>query len=491
MGLFDLFRRRPAEPVEPDHLRELLFGAAAAGDARGLRRLCRDHRDVIVRHFPDWQKVPEPLREDRPALERYFQGLVAVAQTFADGLRDPSLMQLLTGPPGANPLVQWEEKLQQARGRMDELDYHGAAGLLCDLLIDVRKLKGSGVDHHLPVTLGHLGECYFQQADADRAVPHLEQALRLCEQSGDAGGVAAYLNNLYEVHRYAGRPAPAADHAERLAATLAAGGDAHQAARYRRQAEIVRAGEPLNRIIAVLDDRPYELDEVPARQDLHVRFVFQRNRPSLRPAQVHAERGNQLAGEGNFDDALGAFRAAAQADPYDPHPPYLAGDALLHLRRYAEAVESYEAAEERAPGWFRCRADLGLARQLLLGRAGHEVFLAVRALEDGKEPPKERVRLAERALAAAPGVALLHLLHGKNLAALGRRGEAAAAYRSGLDRADEASVRTRLLVELGVLLEDARERSALLREARDLNGDLVAGASAHVALLCYGARGEG
>jgi tetratricopeptide (TPR) repeat protein len=485
MGLFDFLRRGrrgPESVSDPEQLWNLLAQATLSGNSAELERLCRSHRALIAQHFPAWQRVPEPLRNDRPALERHMHTLVSVAEVFAGPLGDPSLLQRLMGPAESNPLMQWEEKLQQARHQMTELHYDEAARLLCDLLIDVRGLQGSGVDHYLPITLGHLGECYFQHGDASRAVSHFDQALRLCEQSGDAAGVTVYLGNLYEVYRYLGQPGPAADHAERLAVALEAQGQVREAARYRRQATIVRAGEPLNRIVAVVDEQQYELDELPQIGDGRVQFVFQRNRPNLRPAQVLTERGEQLGSAGSLDEALATFRSAAQADRHDPQPHYEAGLTLLSLQRYTEAVEEYEATEERAPGWFHCRADLGLARQLALGHAGHETFLAVRALEDGNLPPQERARLAEKAIAAGASVALLYLLHGKALAALGRGAEAEAAFRHGLTLADEPDVKTRLLVELGVLIEVPAERNTLLREARDLKGNLVAAAMAHVAL---------
>jgi tetratricopeptide (TPR) repeat protein len=496
MGLFDFLKRsrQPAEPAPgPDQLLDLLTGAAVAGQAPQVERLCRQHREAILQHFPAWQKVPEGIRKDQQALQRHVHTLITVAQCFAGPLGEPALLERLTGPPGSNPLERWQEKLQQARRLMNELHYDEAVQLLGDLLIDVCELRGSGADHYLPVTFGHLGEAHFQQGQADKALPHLEQALRLCQQSGDQDGVAAYLGNLYEVHRYAGRAGPAADCAEQLAGVLAQRKRSTEAARYRRQAAIVRAGEPLNRVVAVVDGRTLELDELTGSKDLHVQFVFQRNRPSLRPAEVLIQRGGELGSQGAYDEALEAFQAAARADPYEPHAHYEAGAALLHLRRYAEAIESFEATEERAPGWFHCRSDLWLSRQLLDGAIPHEVYYTLRVLQDGNLPPQERARLAGQACAGAPAVAapaipLLHLLYGKVLEALKRPAEAEAAYRQGLAAADEPDVRSRLLLALGVLPGPPAERSALLREARDLKGNLVAAASAHIALLC---RGEG
>jgi hypothetical protein len=61
----------------------------------------------------------------------------------------------------------------------------------------------------------------------------------------------------------------------------------------------------------------------------------------------------------------------------------------------------------------------------------------------------------------------------------------AAAYRKGLACAAEPDVKTRLLVELGVSSGDKQERLSLLREAQSLNGNLVAAATATVALKAF------
>src|SRR5262249_39760098 len=154
------------------------------------------------------------------------------------------------------------------------------------------------------ISLGCLGECYFQEREADKAVPHLEQALQLCEQSGDKEGILAYLGSLYEAHRYLGQSEVAAGYAERLAAALAEQERAAEARRYRRQAGIVRAGEPLNRVVAVVDGVRYELDEVPVVEGKGIQLVFERNRMTLRPAEELTRRGEELGSQGRHEEAL-------------------------------------------------------------------------------------------------------------------------------------------------------------------------------------------
>ena len=110
------------------------------------------------------------------------------------------------------------------------------------------------------------------------------------------------------------------------------------------------------------------------------------------------------------------------------------------------------------------------------------MFLLVEALEDGPLDAEAKVRLAEQGLARAPDVALLHYHHGKNLKARNLPFQAQAALRRGLNCAEEPDVRTRLLVELATLVESAEEKRHLLRQAVELNGNLVAAAMARVVL---------
>jgi tetratricopeptide (TPR) repeat protein len=485
VGLFGSLFGKGDEPItDPDRLRDELFAAARAGDARKLERLSRTNRAAVLEHFKSWQRVPDAVRADQTAVQGYIHGMISIAQVFAQKLGRPELMAALTGPPQSNPLVKWQNALRQAHELIGALRYAEARGLLTDALIDSRGMSGTGVDTYLPITHGHIAECHFHSGAVAQAVPHLEQALGLCERSGDAEGIAAYVGSLFEAHRYLGQSEQAAGFAERMAAL-----DTQNAARWRTRARVVRAGEPLNRVVAVVNGVTSEVDEVQPVGDFHVQFVFERNRITLRPAAVHTERGEQLGSAGRHEDALAAFREAAAADPFDPHSRYLEAFTLLHLGRYADAVDQYRQVEEFAPGWFHCRADLWVAEQLLVGQFDGADFAALHLIEDGQMPPAEKVTLAKRLLARRPGLSAARLHLGKNLARSGRLADARAALRAGLAADPDPDVRTRLLAELATLTEDAGEREGLYREAVALNGNLVAAASAAVALRA-GVRGR-
>jgi tetratricopeptide (TPR) repeat protein len=483
MNFFSRLFGKAKPPPDPETLRQQLFNSAH--DRRALERLCRTHRDLVRQHFDGWRKVPVEVRGKPELMQWYMQGMVGVAEVFQGRFGDPALMQLLTGPPGTNPLERWKKCLDDARKLKAELRYAEAVTLLGDQLIDARGLKGSGVDAYLPVTLGELGECYLQIGEAAKAVAPTRQALDLVEHAGDAEGVFAYLGNLYEVHRYLDQPVEAAGYADRLAEHLERQGQHAESRRYRRQAQLVRAGEPRNRVVAEINGARYELDELLEGIEGGVRFHFDRNKMTLRPAEVLTQRGEQLGSQGRYDEALALFRDAARADPLAPHPPYQAAGALMDLGRAAEAIDEYARTEELAPGWFHCRSEMWLAQQIVVARYDVRAYQLLRAVEDGRLNAQARRQLAEQGLAQYPDLALLHQLHGLALRDLGQNAQAVAAWRRGLTCAEEPDVRTRLLADIAGLLDPGDERRRLLDEALTVNGNLVAAATARI-LLQFG-----
>jgi tetratricopeptide (TPR) repeat protein len=472
----------------PSELLEALLQAAAANDEARLAALCRDNQAAVLAHFDEWRRVPEGMR-DRPAdLNRYALGLMAVAQCFDKQLHQPELLRLLIGTEANNPLTLWQHRLADVRKLFDQLRYSEAKDLLTNLLIDMRGLRGPGVDVYMPVTYCCLGECYFQSGQAGRAVRPAQDALELADKAGDPDGAAISLRNLYEIYRYLGQSQNAAAAAANLAERYAAQGKEKQARRFRTQARIVAAGEPLTRVLALVDGERCELDEVPAGKPLQAKLVLERNRLALQPSLVLTRKGAQLASSGSYEDALAAFRDAAKADPFDPHPHYEEGLTQLYLGRYMQAVECYETTEVLAPGWYNCRADLWLAQQLELGRMSQETFISLRLLEESARPAEEKLRLAEKLAARHGGVPFVCLVHGRQLAAAGRTMEAVVAYRAGLAQHPEPDVRTRLLVNLAAAVEERETKLVALREAVLVNGHLISAGMARIALAALAAE---
>jgi tetratricopeptide (TPR) repeat protein len=477
--LGSLFGRR--RPSSPEGVREALFEAVARGDDTLLAELAAEHEAIVLQHFGAWQRVPEAVRLDPASVQAYAHGLIGVAQHFAEMRGRPELLTRLAGPAEDNPIVRWQRALSEADARMQDGDYRAATEIVRAALEKAKGLTGSGVDALLPVTLGRLGTCLFQTGDAEGAVPPFDRALSLCEKQGEDEGVRAYLSNLYEVHRYRGDAGAAATCLSSRADLLERLGERELAEKDRQQVAIVRAGEPKCRIAAMVGEQPLELSDVPHDAD-HVRFVFVRNRVTLRPCTVAVEEGVVRGEAGDFDGALACFHRAANADRFDPWPLYHAAMTLLHLRRYREAVESFRRVEELAPGWYHCRADQWLAEQLAEGAIDHTLFERLRRLVDGSPSPEQALAEARKGFEKKE-LALLHLIMGDAFVHLDGRTEAEKAYRRGLAIAEEPDVRTRLLVALGACQTvAASEREDLLRQAVELSGNLVAAATATVML---------
>jgi len=482
MSILDfVFHPRGHEARDPEQLRDLLFEAARK-NRQQFERLCRANRPFILKHFPEWRKLPAALPLDQASVQRYGDGLMAIACFFADHLGHPELVRVMQGDPETDPLKQWNSGFQQALRLMEEARYAEARDRLSGLVTHLRGLQGFGFDRNLALTLGRLGECHLQGGEASNAIPCMDQALELCRQSGDEEGIVAYLGNLYEAHRYLGDSRQAYEAARALATVLRGLGRSSQAADYERRAAMASWGEPLNRVVALVNGERVELQDAEMIPGQKLQFIFERNRMTLRPADLLVERGKKLGEALRFEQALESFEAAAKADPFDPDPRYQQAFTLLHLRRYAEGSESYAAAEKLAPGWYLCRTGLYLAEQLVQGNLPHECFQALYLLEDGDQSAIENVRLAESILARSPDLAQAYWLLGKNLARLDRRDEARAMWRKGLFLSPESSVRTRILLGLSSVADDSGERVSLLQEAVELNGDLVASGTAQLLL---------
>ncbi len=255
-----------------------------------------------------------------------------------------------------------------------------------------------------------------------------------------------------------------------------------EAALYRRQAALVRAGEPLCRVVVQVDGRRMEVDEVLAGAAGRLSFLIERNRLTLRPAQHLLDTGTRKANEGKFEEAFALFRAAARCDPFAPQPHLQAGLMLLYLRRPTEAISALQECERLAPGWPLTRPALHLAQLLAGDRIPHEVFVTWHALEEGPLPAEAKIRLAEQAIERSPLLPHLHHLRGKNLRERTIAFAALKAYLRAMELAPPPELETRLCVDLAAVVEDAAEKQRLLRRAVDLGADLAATATARIVL---------
>lgn len=194
MSIFDMFKLQTKR--QPDVL-ESLLEAAAKQDFKTLTQLCWKHQEEIRGSFAVWSKVPEVVRKGDPAtINRFAEGLIAIAQTFElNG--DASLLSHLRGKDSGNPIIQWEADLIEAQSLLDSGKLMEAILMFQAILSkNAELLAGTAIDHYLPRTLGMLGAAYFKIGNKDKAVECMSKARSLCEKSGDTEGVAIYEGNL-------------------------------------------------------------------------------------------------------------------------------------------------------------------------------------------------------------------------------------------------------------------------------------------------------
>ncbi len=469
--------------TDAQRLLRSLVDAAAEGNQITLRSLCKEGEALVRENFVDWKVVPDELRADPRKGRVYVETLIAVAQCFAEEMKDTSLLEVMMAGPEDNPITQWQSTLAAVADLWEQHEYERAIERLEETIQAHEEVHGTAVDSFLPISLGRLGESYFHAGRAEEAVAPLTRALELATKEEDVEALLASLGSLYEVHRYLGQTQDAGRIAEHLAIALEKSEKNADAADARKKAEQVRAGEPLNRVVVLVDGEMMEVEDLTTPPTQSIQFIFQRNRMSMKAAEAEVERGRELGSEDKFEEALAAFDRAIELDPYDPEPHYDRGFTLMHMQRYADAIDAYAKVEELAPGWFNSRSDAWLAQRLADGSIEHPVFLALVALEDGPQPAEDKVQLASAMLDSGIDLPLLRLLLGINLTKLGHHDVAAAHYQKGLDSDPEPHVKTRLLTQLGIPTPDfAGDRDAL-EQAAELGGSLVAAAQAKVALL--------
>lgn len=372
--------------------------------------------------------------------------------------------------------AQIAEMFSQAQAEMEQLAYADALLRLQGLLPQLR------ADHkphpYLGPVVAMIGECYFQSDRAADAIGPTREALSLA----DAEETIALLGNLYEIHRRLGQATEASDCAERLA-TLHSG---ELARRYRQQAALVRGGEPLCRVVADIDHERYEIEELLAGVVGSPRFVYERNRITLLPAQAMTQEGVRLMSLGDYVGAEQTFAQAAKRDHYNPEPPYRRALGLLHLDRPEEAQQELANVERLAPGWFDVRFLLWFAGQLHRKVFDHDCYLQTQVLREGALIGPRRRQLLDRTMRYAPDLAILHLLHGEELVAGRLQGEADRAFRKGLACVEDTDTKSRLLLAHARLLEDPTQRRELLQECLRSGGNLEAMATARIVLAFEG-----
>lgn len=397
------FKRREPEKLSPTELRDRLI-RAATGSQRRLRALCRQYKHQVAENLDEMRKIPEELRSNPPAANHYVQCLGAVAHCLATQCDAPELWNTLCGTPDDNPVLQWERWYGQLPERMERLEYGELISEAKKFIEQVKTFQGNAAREHEAYFQGHLGTLLFHSGKASEAEEPYRSALALCRETGDVEGQCTYLNNLLEVYCYLGEHSSAIATGERLIQLSQQQGK--DAASLVNRLERIRGGESLCRIVCVRGGNEWEIDELTTIMDGRYEFQFRRNRLSLQKSLTLVRQGNELASSGQLADALEMYQEAAEVDPYDPDPAYQSGMCLLEMGAYSKAREAFEEVERLAPGWFRCRSDIWLARSLDEGNVSEEEFRLLRVLDDGGLNRSEALRLARQAVEKHPKLSL-------------------------------------------------------------------------------------
>ncbi len=348
------------------------------------------------------------------------------------------------------------ESAAKALTLMDEGKYYEAAD----------RLRNASEAEHLAM----LAECLFQTGRAAEALAAARRAL----PKADAELGLTLWGTVYEACRYLGDGAGAAAACDELA---------KKDPRYGRQAALVWAGEPLLRVVADVGGRRCEVEEVLEGVAGPVRWMFERNRATLRPVADAVRKGEAATASADFDleEDMLPVRAAADVDPFDPAPRYLLGMVYAHQGDWAQAGERLAEAERLAPGWFLVRSALAL-----IGREDVVLFREWHAVAEGPLPDAMKIEIITRAVERCPDCAHLHHLHGKMLRARNQGMAAERAYRAALALTPPPDLLTRVCADLAAVTADAGERVDLLRRAVETGADLPAAATARVVLAFDG-----
>lgn len=471
------FQRNEARKQTRDLLDDL-GRALDSSDPDQLLVLCRANEQEIVESFPSWRRIPTALQADPRAVDRHMQIIGNVALMFAQKLGKPDLLAQISGTGDNNPIAAARTQLATADDLHGAGRYDEEAAVMASLVAELERLRGTAVPELLALALGRLGRARFAGGSPAVAVEPLKRAAELCLGERDVKGMFTYCLGLFDVQRYLGDAAEAATSLGFVIQVAEATGEP-DLPWYRRELEILRAGEPLNRLIAVLGDRRYELDEIEdavrasGARDVRIGLEFWRNRPTIAAAERMTAEAMRLASLGRFNDALAVFEAASAIDPHDPSPHYNAGIALLEAGRYADARAAFERTGELAPGWFLCRRYAWLAQSIAVGQIDPRVAGVLIRTDDDQRPAAERRKLLDLALPLAPELGWLRLQLASVLRAEGHDAEAETELRRGLAGITDDDVRVELLVQLAVLIGlTSGEGARLAAAAVDLQGSV-------------------
>jgi tetratricopeptide (TPR) repeat protein len=176
-------------------LQQALFDAIEARDADAFNSLAQRYRDAIEAEFPSWLKVPESIRADPQAANRYVHTIFTIAQAFANA-GVPSLLEQLTPRDETNPIVIWKRRAAEAQGLSEAGEYEASSTALLAILAEIETATGSAVENLRPALLGRLGFNALHQNDCKAALDFTTRAYEAARAAEDREAMASYCENL-------------------------------------------------------------------------------------------------------------------------------------------------------------------------------------------------------------------------------------------------------------------------------------------------------
>ena len=176
-------------------LQQALFDAIEARDADAFNSLAQRYRDAIASEFPSWLKVPESIRADPQAADRYVHTIFTIAQTFANA-GVPSLLEQLTPRDETNPIVIWKRRAAEAQSLSEAGEYEASSAALLAILAEIETATGTAVENLRPKLLGRLGFNALHQNDCQAALDFTARAYEAGRAAADLEAMASYYENL-------------------------------------------------------------------------------------------------------------------------------------------------------------------------------------------------------------------------------------------------------------------------------------------------------
>lgn len=179
----------------PEDLRAALFYTVEKQDERTFVSLCRQYQAAILENYHTWARVPEQVRGDPAAVQRWANALITLANFFmAQGI--PDLMDIISGKGKSNPTVRWQDGMMEAQRLSDAGQYAQSITVVQTILEEMKGASGTFIDVNRPKMYGLLGVNFFKLGDLEAAKSYTSQALDECERTGDDEGAGIYRENL-------------------------------------------------------------------------------------------------------------------------------------------------------------------------------------------------------------------------------------------------------------------------------------------------------